>query len=60
MIQKQNPAVIDFDDSMYHWYALDIEQAFDSFEDKLSGKALEIAKNEFIRGYKKSAAIPKR
>lgn len=45
-------AVIDFDDGMYHWYALDVEQAFDSLEDELSGEVLEIAKNEFIRGYK--------
>lgn len=45
-------AVIDFDDGMYHWYALDIEQVFDSLEDELSGEALVIAKDEFIRGYK--------
>lgn len=45
-------AVIDFDDSMYHWYALDIEQVFVSLEDELSGEALIIAKDEFIRGYK--------
>lgn len=45
-------SVIDFDDGMYHWYALDIEQVFDSLEDELSDEALQIAKNEFIRGYK--------
>ena len=45
-------AVIDFDDGMYHWYALDIEQVFESLEDELSGKTLQTAKNEFIRGYK--------
>lgn len=45
-------AVIDFDDGMYHWYALDIEQVFDSLKDKLSGEALDTAQNEFIRGYK--------
>lgn len=50
--ETKNCAVIDFDDSMYHWYALDIEQVFDSLEDKLSGEALKTAKNEFIRGYK--------
>ena len=44
-------AVIDFDDGMYHWYALDIEQVFDSLEDELSGEALQTAKDEFIRGY---------
>ena len=44
-------AVIDFDDGMYHWYALDIEQAFDSLREELTGGSLEAAKNEFLRGY---------
>lgn len=44
-------AVIDFDDGMYHWYALDIEQVFGSLSDELSGDALEAAQNEFIKGY---------
>lgn len=49
--EKKTCSVIDFDDGMYHWYALDIEQVFDSLEEKLSGEALQIAKNEFVRGY---------
>lgn len=50
--ETKSCAVIDFDDGMYHWYALDIDQVFDSLEDELSGEKLQIAKDEFIRGYK--------
>lgn len=44
-------AVIDSDDGVYHWYALDIQQVFDSLANELSGEALEIAKSEFVREY---------
>lgn len=50
--EKKTCSVIDFDDSMYHWFALDIEQAFDSLKDKCSGESLQSARSEFIRGYK--------
>ena len=36
---------------MYHWFALDLEQVFESLEDRLSGEALQSARNEFIEGY---------
>lgn len=52
-------SVIDFDDSMYHWYAIDIEQAFDSLSDELEGEALEKAKEEFIRGYEQERPFTK-
>jgi Ser/Thr protein kinase RdoA (MazF antagonist) len=45
-------AVIDFDDSMYHWYALDIEQVFDSLNQELGASILQNAKDEFMKGYK--------
>ena len=45
-------SVIDFDDGMYHWYALDIEQVFDALGDELDKNKLEQAKKEFITGYK--------
>lgn len=50
--EKKSCSVIDFDDGMYHWYILDIEQVFDSLEEELNGEKLQMAKNEFIRGYK--------
>lgn len=45
-------SVIDFDDGMYHWYALDIEQVFNSLEEELKGESLKNAKDQFISGYK--------
>ncbi len=45
-------AVIDFDDGMYHWYALDIEQVFDSLNEELDPSILQTAKDEFMKGYK--------
>lgn len=50
--ENKTCSVIDFDDGMYHWYALDIEQVFDSLNETLCGDELQMAKNEFIRGYK--------
>ena len=45
-------AVIDFDDGMYHWYALDIEQVFASLAEELSGDSLEAAERAFLDGYR--------
>ncbi len=44
-------SVIDFDDGMYHWYALDIVQVLDCIEDEVAGEACQQAKDEFLRGY---------
>lgn len=43
--------VIDFDDGVYHFYALDIEQALDSIDEEAGDKA-ENAKAAFLNGYK--------
>ena len=56
--EKKTCSVIDFDDGMYHWFALDIEQVFDSLEEELSGESLQAAKNEFIRGYREEHPYP--
>ena len=37
---------------MYHWYALDVEQTFDSLSDEIEGDMLQEAKAQFINGYK--------
>lgn len=50
--EKKTCSVIDFDDGMYHWFVLDIEQVFDFLGDELSGESLQSARGEFIRGYK--------
>jgi len=44
-------SVIDFDDGMYHWYALDLEQVFDSLGDMLEEEKLTHAKETFIQAY---------
>ncbi|WP_346935921.1 phosphotransferase [Clostridium sp.] len=43
---------IDFDDSMYHWYALDIEQSLDSIKEDMPEEQVESSVNEFIKGYR--------
>lgn len=48
----QQCEVIDFDDAMYHWYALDIEQVFDSLAEKIKGEELKKVQREFLRGYR--------
>lgn len=44
--------IIDFDDGMYHWFALDIEQVFDSIAEELDGEKLINAQQNFLRGYR--------
>ncbi|WP_426351111.1 phosphotransferase enzyme family protein [Alloiococcus sp. CFN-8] len=48
---------IDFDDLMYHWYALDIVQSLDSIEEYLPEKELDASINHFIQGYRSEYAI---
>lgn len=43
--------VIDFDDAVYHWFAIDIEQAIDSLIDTIPLDRKTEAKNLFIQGY---------
>jgi Ser/Thr protein kinase RdoA (MazF antagonist) len=43
---------IDFDDAVYHWYAMDIEQALDSMKEELEVDKIETAVNSFIQGYR--------
>lgn len=45
-------SVIDFDDAMYHWYAMDIEQSLDSLKDTVSEEQVKFAEEQFIRGYR--------
>jgi Ser/Thr protein kinase RdoA (MazF antagonist) len=43
---------IDFDDSMYHWYVMDIQQALDSLEDCISPELFVQKKQSFMEGYR--------
>jgi Ser/Thr protein kinase RdoA (MazF antagonist) len=44
--------VIDFDDGMYHFFALDVEQAFGELQDALSPSDAKCAEDIFLRGYR--------
>lgn len=48
---------IDFDDAVYHWYAMDIEQALDSLTEDMPGEQIEPAINQFINGYRSEHSI---
>ena len=43
---------IDFDDAMYHWYALDMEQSLDSLKEDMPEEQVEPSVKEFIKGYR--------
>lgn len=53
--KSYNP--IDFDDAMYHWYALDIEQSLDSLKEDMLKEQVEPSVKEFIKGYRSEYAI---
>ncbi|WP_192929659.1 phosphotransferase enzyme family protein [Alkaliphilus serpentinus] len=43
---------IDFDDSVYHWFVMDIVQAIDSVTEDMPSERHETAKEIFLRGYR--------
>ena len=43
---------IDFDDSTYHWYAMDIEQALDTLKEDMPEDQMESSVSQFIKGYR--------
>jgi len=46
--QTATLSVIDFDDAVYHWFAMDITTALASYE----GDAPELAREQFVAGYR--------
>ncbi|RXZ80984.1 hypothetical protein EBB07_16225 [Paenibacillaceae bacterium] len=50
--------VIDFDDAMYHWYAMDIEQALDSLKNAIPIEVFNEKKQCFLDGYLTEYTIP--
>lgn len=44
--------VIDFDDAMYHWYVMDIEQSLDSLKDCILPEMFQQKKQCFLEGYR--------
>ena len=51
-VKNHQCSVIDFDDGMYHWFALDVEQVFDCLTEFFEGDALQKAKKQFLKGYR--------
>jgi Ser/Thr protein kinase RdoA (MazF antagonist) len=49
--------VIDFDDAMYHWYAMDIEQSLDSIKQEIEPAKHEEAGKWFIKGYRSEYSV---
>lgn len=49
--------IIDFDDSVYHWFAMDIEQAIDSFVGEIPPEFCEKAKDSFLSGYQSEMVL---
>jgi len=43
---------IDFDDTMYHWYGLDIQITIDNLTEDMPEEQAEAAVSQFIRGYR--------
>ena len=43
---------IDFDDGMYHWYVLDVEQALDSIKEECPSECFDAAAQAFLAGYR--------
>lgn len=48
---RQCCPVIDFEDSMYHFFLLDLEQALDALLENIPADRQMIAKTTFLRGY---------
>ncbi|MBU5210272.1 phosphotransferase [Heyndrickxia oleronia] len=44
--------IIDFDDAMYHWYVMDIEQSLDSLQDCIPPEMIQQKKQCFLDGYR--------
>ncbi len=44
-------SVIDFDDAMYHWYVMDIEQSLDNIKENIEPIKYEQSSELFLKGY---------
>lgn len=49
--------IIDFDDCVYHWFAMDIEQSLDSIKNEIPLKYHEKAEQIFLSGYRTEMSL---
>lgn len=54
----QQISIIDFDDSLYHFYALDVEQALDSLGELVPPADFPQARAVFLDGYRSEHPLP--
>ncbi len=57
--QNENVAVIDFDDGMYNFYAVDIEQALDAISGEIGPEKAVHAEEKFMEGYRSEHVFTK-
>jgi Ser/Thr protein kinase RdoA (MazF antagonist) len=50
-------SVIDFDDAMYHWYGMDVEQAIDSLAESVPGQDAGAVTSVFLEGYGRESPV---
>jgi Ser/Thr protein kinase RdoA (MazF antagonist) len=49
---------IDFDDSVYHWYAMDVERSLHNLTEELDSEQVQAAKDGFLQGYTSVCDLP--
>ena len=50
-------SVIDFDDTMYHWFVMDIERSLNSLHNELSLNNSDVYTNQFLSGYRTAFSV---
>jgi len=55
--ESKHISVIDFDDSVYHWYVMDVINFYDCISDEFEGEALNNAMSSFNKGYEQHRII---
>ncbi|WBW96676.1 phosphotransferase enzyme family protein [Oceanirhabdus sp. W0125-5] len=55
--ENDNMTVIDFDDSMYHWFVMDIVQALESISEEVDSEDKESFQQAFLEGYRSEKEI---
>ncbi len=51
-------SVIDFDDSIYHWYAMDVIVTMNNIENELPDQHKQSARESFLKGYRQMCSLP--
>lgn len=52
-------STLDFDDSVYHWFAMDVERSLHNLHEELDDDRVEAAKEGFLQGYTSVMDLPR-